>query len=52
MVVAISNAIAVVGGIALIGGLLWAARAGNGEREAEEAAREYFSRHGRWPDES
>ena len=25
---------------------------GDREREAEEAAREYFARHGRWPDES
>lgn len=25
---------------------------GDQEREAEEAAREYFARHGRWPDES
>jgi hypothetical protein len=23
---------------------------GEGERDAEEAAREYFDRHGRWPD--
>jgi hypothetical protein len=25
--------------------------AGERERDAEEAAREYFDRHGRWPDE-
>jgi hypothetical protein len=24
---------------------------GDTERDAEEAAREYFTRHGRWPDE-
>ena len=24
---------------------------GDREREAEEAAREYFARHGRWPDD-
>jgi hypothetical protein len=24
---------------------------GDRERDAEEAAREYFARHGRWPDE-
>lgn len=24
---------------------------GDAERDAEEAAREYFDRHGRWPDE-
>ncbi len=25
---------------------------GDHERDAEEAAREYFGRHGRWPDET
>ena len=25
---------------------------GDREREAEEAARDYYSQHGRWPDES
>jgi hypothetical protein len=25
---------------------------GDREREAEDAAREYFAQHGRWPDES
>jgi drug/metabolite transporter (DMT)-like permease len=25
---------------------------GDQERDAEEAAREYFAQHGRWPDES
>jgi hypothetical protein len=25
---------------------------GRGDREAEDAAREYFDRHGRWPDEA
>ena len=35
-----------------IAGLLWAAKRGNGDREAEAAAREYFSRHGHWPDEA
>ncbi len=51
MVTAISNVIAALGGIGLIGGLIWAAKRGNGDREAEYAARDYYSEHGRWPDE-
>jgi hypothetical protein len=30
---------------------MYAAHAGNGDREAEEAARVYFAEHGRWPDD-
>jgi hypothetical protein len=52
MVVAITNIIAAVGGIGLIAGLIWAAKHGNGDREAEEAARDFFSEHGYWPDEA
>jgi hypothetical protein len=52
MVVAVANITAVLGGIILIGGLLWAATRGNGDREAEAEAREYFSLHGHWPDEA
>ncbi len=52
MVVAIANIIAVLGGLLLIAGLVWAAKRGNGDREAEAAAREYFSAHGRWPDDA
>lgn len=51
MVVAIANIVAVLGGVALVAGLIWAAKTGNGDREAEAAAREYYSAHGRWPDE-
>jgi hypothetical protein len=47
----IATIIATIGGIGLIFGLMYAARTGNGEREAEEAARAYFSQHGRWPDD-
>jgi hypothetical protein len=52
MVVAVANIVAVVGGIGLIGGLIWAASHGNGDREAEAEARDYFSAHGHWPDEA
>ena len=44
------GAIALVGGVGSIAFLMWMAR-GDKDREAEEAAREYFDRHGRWPDE-
>lgn len=51
MVVLVANVVATVGGIALIAGLIWAASRGNGEREAEQAARDYFTQHGRWPED-
>jgi hypothetical protein len=43
----------VVGCFAVVGWLIWVLAHGSGEedRRAEEAAREYFDRHGRWPDE-
>jgi hypothetical protein len=37
--------------IILINWLFRAGIAGEREREREDAAREYFDRHGRWPDE-
>jgi hypothetical protein len=52
MVVAISVIIATVGGIGLIGFLIYMAYDGVGDREAEEAARDYFTEHGHWPDEA
>jgi hypothetical protein len=51
MTVAITNIVAFLGGVILIGGLIWAAKHGNGDREAEDAAREFFTLHGHWPDE-
>ena len=48
----VATVIATLGGIILIVGLLYAAKAGNGDREAEEAARDFFSEHGHWPDET
>ncbi|HVL96522.1 MAG TPA: hypothetical protein VM266_11745 [Solirubrobacteraceae bacterium] len=52
MVVAISNIVAGLGGIGLIVALIWIARSGHHDREAEEAARRYFDEHGHWPDEA
>ena len=51
MVADVATIIATIGGIVLIGGLIYAAFVGNGDREAEEAARVYYDQHGRWPDD-
>jgi hypothetical protein len=37
--------------VLLVGWLVRLGNAGDRERIAEEEAREYFARHGRWPDE-
>ena len=37
--------------ILLIGALLRIGAEGDKERDREQAAREYFDRHGKWPDE-
>jgi hypothetical protein len=37
--------------VLLIGVLLRIGIGGDRERDREDAAREYFSKHGRWPDE-
>ena len=52
MVVAISNIVAAVAGIGLIGALMWIAARKDTDREDEEAARAYFDTHGHWPDEA
>jgi hypothetical protein len=48
----IATIIATIGGIGLIIGLVHAARVGNGDREAEQAARDFYAAHGHWPDEA
>jgi hypothetical protein len=50
---AVFTAFTVLGCFAVVGWLIWVLARGSGEddRRAEEAAREYFDRHGRWPDE-
>jgi hypothetical protein len=52
MVVGVANIVATLGGIILIAGLIWAARNGNGDRDEEQAARDFFTEHGYWPDEA
>jgi hypothetical protein len=41
----------VLGAIASIAALIWVAAKGHADRHAEDAAREFFDRHGHWPDE-
>jgi uncharacterized membrane protein YdjX (TVP38/TMEM64 family) len=45
------SVIGVVGGAAAIFVLAHYAGAGHADRDAEDAAREYFDEHGRWPDD-
>ena len=51
MTSAIATIIATIGGVGLIFFLIWAAASGHGERDEEEAARDFFSANGHWPDE-
>ncbi len=44
--------IAVIASIVIIVGVVYALISGRGDRDREEEAREYFSRHGHWPDET
>jgi hypothetical protein len=44
--------IAVVASFAITAGVVYALISGRGDRDREEEAREYFTRHGHWPDET
>ena len=44
--------IAVVGGFAMVGGVLYCMLTERGDRDREEEARVYFDEHGYWPDEA
>jgi hypothetical protein len=44
--------VALVGSIAGVLAIIWVEAKGDPEREAEVAARDYFSAHGHWPDEA
>jgi hypothetical protein len=46
------SVIGVVGGLAMVGVILWFLVNGVGDREREEEARRYYDEHGHWPDES
>ena len=43
--------VGVVGGLASIAALAWYASRGHADRDAEDAARDFYDAHGRWPDE-
>jgi hypothetical protein len=44
--------IAVIGGLGMVGVVLYFLISGVGDRDRDEAAREYFDEHGHWPDEA
>lgn len=46
------SVIGVVGGVFGVVVLVWAMRTGLAERADEDAARDFYDTHGRWPDES
>jgi hypothetical protein len=50
-VIGVVNVIAGVLGFLAIGGLVWIALRGDPARVAEDDARAYFDRHGRWPED-
>ncbi len=45
------STLAVVGGLGSIAVLAWYAGRGHGDRDDEDAARDFYDRHGHWPDE-
>jgi hypothetical protein len=51
MVDTIWSIIAALGALVVVGGVLYFLITGVGDRERDEAAREYFDEHGHWPDE-
>ena len=38
--------------VAGLGYILWAIRTGNQDRRDEDAARDFYERHGHWPDQT
>lgn len=47
----VSAVLAVLLGLAFVGYLIYHGFVGEPERDAEERAREFYTEHGRWPDE-
>jgi hypothetical protein len=52
MVQELYAAVAVVLGFAMCGVVLYFMLSGRDDRDADEAAREFFDAHGHWPDET
>lgn len=50
-VVGIANIVAALGGFAAIGGLVVIAARPDRDREQEDAARDHYDLHGRWPED-
>jgi hypothetical protein len=46
------GAVGVIGGLGSIAVLAWFAGRGHRDREDEDAARDFYDLHGRWPDET
>ena len=46
------SVIAVLGCLVVVGVILYALVTGRDDRDEEEAARDYFTEHGHWPDEA
>jgi hypothetical protein len=44
--------VSIILGMAMCAVIIYFLAQGDGDRRKEEAAREYFDAHGRWPDES
>jgi hypothetical protein len=51
MVQLIWSIIAVVASIAMTAGVVYALISGRHDRDRDEEARDFFTRHGHWPDE-
>ncbi len=51
-VVGIANAVAAIGGFAAILGLVFIAARPDHDRQKEDDARDYYDRHGSWPEDS
>jgi hypothetical protein len=43
--------IGVVGGLAMVGVILWFLITGRDDRDRDEEARRFYDEHGHWPDE-
>jgi hypothetical protein len=46
------SVIAIAGGFAMCGAILYFLLTGHDDRDKEEEARRYFDEHGHWPDEA
>lgn len=52
MLYIVTGILATLGGIAMVLGILWLMATEDKDRRSEEDARDFYSSHGHWPDES